>query len=249
MANQNPEKMEKQSMASPKISKKCWETGNPKDCGPGKMPSLLPSFNPRQFKFSIWYFNAAMLAMTMLNQFLVKSQETVIDYSEFKSKIKAGDITRVHITEKYYFGTAQQKEAIQTKEKNTIYKTVPVDDRSFIPLLDSMRVEYSAKPVQNKFFSNLILGWIIPIAIMFFIWRLLFSRMGKMGQGIMSFSQNKAQLVAEGDVSTTFSDVAGTDEAKEELVEVVDFLKTPEKYSEIGGKNATAKRTKKIPNK
>jgi cell division protease FtsH len=200
------------------------------------MPSLFPSFNPRQFKFSLWYFVVVMLAMTMLNQFFIKPQQSVINYSEFKTKIRDGDIKRVQISEKFYFGVPVEKEDFQSKAKTSIYKTVPVEDRSFIPLLDSMGIEYSARPAQNKFFANLFFGWIIPIAIMIFIWRLLFSRMGKMGQGIMSFTQNKAQLVAEGDVTTSFSDVAGTDEAKEELVEVVDFLKAPEKYNAIGGK-------------
>ena len=71
---------------------------------------------------------------------------------------------------------------------------------------------------------------------MLLIWRFVFKRMGKMGAGVMSFAQNKAQLVAEGDIKTTFADVAGADEAKQELVEVVDFFKNPEKYTAIGGK-------------
>ena len=71
---------------------------------------------------------------------------------------------------------------------------------------------------------------------MLLVWRFIFNRMGKMGTGVMSFAQNKAQLVAEGDITTTFADVAGADEAKQELVEVVDFLKNPEKYTAIGGR-------------
>jgi cell division protease FtsH len=71
---------------------------------------------------------------------------------------------------------------------------------------------------------------------MIIIWRVLFKRLGNPGGNVLAFGQNKATIVAEGDVKTRFSDVAGVDEAKEELVEVVDFLKSPKKYTDIGGK-------------
>jgi cell division protease FtsH len=77
---------------------------------------------------------------------------------------------------------------------------------------------------------------VLPIAFFFFIWRFLMKRMGNLGGNVLSVGQNSAVIVAEGDIATRFADVAGVDEAKEELVEVVDFLKSPKKYTEIGGK-------------
>jgi cell division protease FtsH len=77
---------------------------------------------------------------------------------------------------------------------------------------------------------------VLPIAFFIFIWRFLMKRLGTMGGNVLSVGQNRAVIVAEGDIVTRFNDVAGVDEAKEELVEVVDFLKSPQKYTEIGGK-------------
>jgi cell division protease FtsH len=77
---------------------------------------------------------------------------------------------------------------------------------------------------------------VLPIAFFLLIWRFLMKRLGNMGGNVLSVGQNRAVIVAEGDISTRFNDVAGVDEAKEELVEVVDFLKNPKKYTDIGGK-------------
>lgn len=116
------------------------------------------------------------------------------------------------------------------------YKTVRVDDPDFIKLMDNKGVEYYAKPPENKTWMNLILSWVIPIIFFIIVWRFISKRVGMAGQRVMSFGENRAKLVAEGDTGVTFKDVAGVDEAKAELVEVVDFLKYPEKYHAIGGK-------------
>ncbi len=111
-----------------------------------------------------------------------------------------------------------------------------MEDPQFIALLDSHHVEYFAVARRNTPVLNLLLSTVLPIVIMVVIWRFMFQRVGNPGAGVMSFGQNKAKIVAEGDVTVRFADVAGVDEAKEELMEVVDFLKQPEKYTAIGGK-------------
>ncbi len=80
-----------------------------------------------------------------------------------------------------------------------------------------------------------ILSWVVPLAIFFLIWQWAFKRMGP-GGAMMSFGKSKAKLFAEDETKTTFADVAGIDEAKTELQEVVEFLKTPEKFQQLGGK-------------
>jgi cell division protease FtsH len=80
-----------------------------------------------------------------------------------------------------------------------------------------------------------ILSWIVPLVFFFFIWRILFSRIGP-ETGVMSFGKSRAKIFAEKDKKITFSDVAGIDEAKEELKEIVEFLKSPEKFQRLGGK-------------
>ena len=95
------------------------------------------------------------------------------------------------------------------------------------------KVNYSGH-YESKFLSGL-LSWIIPIGIFFLIWRFAMKKMGP-GMGVMSFSKSKAKLFAENETKVTFADVAGIDEAKEELQEVVEFLKSPGKFQRLGGK-------------
>ena len=87
---------------------------------------------------------------------------------------------------------------------------------------------------QNKFFSSL-LAWIIPLGIFFLIWRFTLKKMGP-GMGAMSFGKSKAKIFAESEIKVSFMDVAGIDEAQEELEEVVEFLSTPEKAQKLGGR-------------
>ncbi|MGA1870499.1 MAG: ATP-dependent zinc metalloprotease FtsH [bacterium] len=234
-------------MAEEKKSKPCWETGNIKDCGPRKIPSLFPPFNKKQVHFSLWYFIIALLVLHLLNTYIIRTPEKTVDFSEFKVRIKEGEIKRVQMGDKYYLGFPYDNEKLKNIEEKPvaerrqfaeipIYKTVPVDDPSLVPLLDSLNIEYYARPIQENRLVDFFFNWILPFLFFLFIWRLIFKRMGKLGSNLMAFRENKAQLVAEGDTGTTFSDVAGADEAKEELIEIVDFLKQPEKYIAIGGK-------------
>jgi cell division protease FtsH len=101
--------------------------------------------------------------------------------------------------------------------------------------MDEHKIAYYAVSRQGGVILGIILNWVLPLVILLVIWRLIMKRMG-MGGNVLSIGNNKAVIVAEGDIATRFKDVAGVDEAKEELVEVVDFLKSPGKYTEIGGK-------------
>ncbi len=226
---------------------KCWETGKLKDCGLKDVPPLFSSLTKNQFHFSIWYFMLVLILLSMINSFFFKTPQEVVDFSEFKQYLREGKIKRVEMSSKFFLGlphTKEEAKEVQEKfleerssfAKTMVYKTVPVADDSFVSMLDSLQVEYYAVLEEKNWFAEFLLTWIVPFALMVFIWSIIFKRMGNLGSGVMSFSQNKAKLVAEGDTGTTFNDVAGADEAKDELVEIVDFLKKPEKYTSIGGK-------------
>ena len=214
--------------------------------GVHKEQSPLP-VTKNQFHFSLWYFLVAFIILSILNHFIARPPEQTIDFSAFKQKIRTGQIKRVEMGEKYFTGfpytMAEINKAGKTATplseklaKETIFQTVPVNEPGFIPLLDSLKVEYYAKSDGNNVFFNFIVTWILPFAIMIFIWQFFLNRIGKLGSSVMAFGQSRAQLVAESDINTTFKDVAGADEAKEELLELVDFLRTPQKYTSIGGK-------------
>ena len=209
--------------------------------------------NKKKFTFSFWYFFIILLAFMALNTFMIGKQSNVypIDYNQFKSMVENGTIKRVAIEEEKYLGyTYHKDEAINDLQNlgadpNALatatsllqtFSTYRVEDPAFIPLLDEKGVEYYATaPVKPSILSSL-LSYILPLVFIMLIWRFVFAKMGQGGQGVLSFNQNKAKIVAEGDTGIRFADVAGADESKYELEEIVDFLKTPEKYTEIGGK-------------
>ena len=123
-----------------------------------------------------------------------------------------------------------------SSSQGTVYRTVGILTEDFLSLLDEKGVAYKAVKNQRSILLQLLFNLVIPVGILFVMYRFIFKRMGGLGGSIFSAGQSRAAAVEEGKVTTRFSDVAGVDEAKEELVEVVDFLKSPQKYTEIGGK-------------
>jgi cell division protease FtsH len=203
------------------------------------------TFFGKRFKFSFWYFLFIIIAMMMINSFLMKNTNVVsVDYNDFKAMIRSGSIVRVEIQEKKYLGySINQLDQVEPRVANQsspavrIYSTYSVNDPNFIPLLDETGVDYYATAPQTPSLFSSLLSYIVPLLFFLVIWRFIFSKMGQGGgQGVLSFTQNKAKIVAEGDTGVRFADVAGADESKQELEEVVDFLQNPEKYTEIGGK-------------
>jgi len=210
-------------------------------------PLLPPGLGGGPFKFSLGYLAALLVGVALFNYFLLASDGTVIPYSAFKDKVRGGEITKVELGTNYYVGylakpatTDRPKPSLtpfmQGPEQLPLVKTVPLPDPTFLPLLEEKGVVYQSPPREGNGIMSIIFYWILPVVFMIFVWRLISKRMGGANSNVLAFGQNKAMIVAEGDVTTRFSDVAGVDEAKEELVEVVDFLKNPKKYTDIGGK-------------
>lgn len=208
----------------------------------------------KKFTFSFWYFFIILLVFMALNTYMVSRQSNVtpVDYNQFKSLVEDGTIQRVAIEEEQYIGypftrdqavndlqtyTTNPQVGLEASTYLQSFSTYKVDDPSFIPLLDENGIEYYATAPEKPSILSSILSYILPFVFIILFWRFLFSKMGGQGgQGVLSFNQNKAKIVAEGDTGVRFADVAGADESKYELEEVVDFLKRPEKYTEIGGK-------------
>jgi len=236
--------------------------GNGAGKGPGpqfpfewpKLPDLKPLGG---WKF-IACVAAALFGMGILNLAAGGRASPPIDFSEFKALIEAGEIRRVRMTESFFIGFTSDEPAraaprqprpglgpglarrpappAPAGQRPQAFRTVPIDHPELIRLMDERGVSYYAVPRDRAAIFSILLSWAIPIAFLVIIWRFLLKRMGGMGGNVLSVGQNRAVIVAEGDISTKFGDVAGVDEAKEELVEVVDFLKSPQKYTEIGGK-------------
>ena len=183
---------------------------------------------PPKTHFSIWYFLIAFLLFTYLQQYFLSRKVETIPYGQFKQALAEGNVSKLTIGPENITGTLTGKE-----KKGQQFTTIRVDDPGLVKELDEHKVDYSGR-YESKFLSS-ILSWVLPIGIMFLIWRFAMKKMGP-GMGVMSFSKSKAKLFAENETRVTFADVAGIDEAKEELQEVVEFLSNPGKFQKLGGR-------------
>jgi cell division protease FtsH len=198
---------------------------------------------PTFWKFSIVYIAILIAGIAIFNHTFTNKAQPAIDFSEFKAKIESGEIKRVELNDSWFTGYQSIEKPqppvgnlLKRETPETAYRTVPLNDPDFIRLLDAHGVHYYAASREGSVVLNFLLTWGLPIVFFLIVWRFLIKRMGNLGGGVLSAGQNKALIAAEGGIVTRFSDVAGVDEAKDELVEVVDFLKNPKKYTDIGGK-------------
>lgn len=189
-----------------------------------------------QKKPLIYYYIITMIIVMLLNTYLIPSlltqQITEVDYGTFLSQIEKGNVRSVDVqTDRIGFT------AIDESGKEKSYVTGRMDDPGLVNRLhDAKNIKYSQViPKENSSFVNLVLSWILPILIFIGLGQILTSSLKKkMGGNVMSFGKSNAKVYVEAQTGKTFADVAGQDEAKEALTEIVDFLHNPAKYKEIG---------------
>ena len=186
-------------------------------------------------KFNIGYLFIALMAVVFMRDLWVgANQVQTIPYSEFQHHLKNGELEEIAISNNVIQGKLKKP----TPDGRTRIVTTRVE-----PQLAKELSQYDVKfngVVENTFFKD-ILGWVLPALVFFGIWMFLAKRMageggmGGMG-GMMSIGKSKAKVYVETDTKVTFSDVAGVDEAKDELREVVAFLKEPKRLGRLGGR-------------
>ncbi len=182
--------------------------------------------------FSIWYAIIVIMIIMIIQSLLFRPNVQTISYSEFLKKVENHSLKKVVISDQRLVGVEQKSGKNSRPEE---YVAVRVPDDTLVKTLKENNVDFSGK-LENPWAKN-ILSWMLPLAILFLVWRFIFRKMGQgMGAGILSFGQNKAKIYAEHQTGVTFEDVAGEDEAKEELIEIVQFLKNPERYNRVGAR-------------
>jgi cell division protease FtsH len=160
-------------------------------------------------------------------------QNPAVPYSLFVHQVEQGQVQRVQIGQNQI---RFQLKPVEGKEPQ-VFTTTPIFDLNLPKLLEEKGVEFAAEPPPTNGWINNILGWVIPPLIFVAIWQFFIRRAGGGGQGVLSIGKSKAKIYVEGEAGkTTFADVAGVEEAKAELVEIVDFLKLPARYIEIGAR-------------
>ena len=189
----------------------------------------------------IYYYAVVTIVILLLNALLFPSllqrQVREVGYSDFLKMVDAGKVTEVALE--------QENEQIvflakDDSGKEGMYKTGAFPDDGLRERLEKANVEFeSVIPTQNSPLLNFIISWVVPIALFSLVGQMILRRMQKQGLpggNTMSFGKSDAKIVAENETGVTFASVAGEDEAKDALVEIVDFLHEPEKYAKIGAK-------------
>ena len=175
-----------------------------------------------------------LIAVTVMNNMVRKNQTQELGYEEFVEYLKDGEIDTAKLSGNRIYLTPKTS---STKLSRFIqYYTVRIPDSDLAErLLDSNGVHVVAEDTSTSAnILNFLMGWVLPSALMIGLLYMMYSRMG--GGGMMGVGKSNAKVYVQKETGVTFADVAGEDEAKESLVEIVDFLHNPQKYSKIGAK-------------
>ena len=185
----------------------------------------------KKSQINFWFVIVALLGLLLIqNLYSQYTQVEPIPYSRFQHLLEQGSVAEIAITEHQIFGTLKEKNADGFKD----FVTTRVEP-DLAEVLDKHNVVYTGV-VQSTWLRDL-LSWIVPTAIFVGIWLFVIRRMGSsMGGGLMSIGKSHAKVFVEKETKVTFDDVAGVDEAKEELVEIINFLKNPVDYGRLGGR-------------
>jgi cell division protease FtsH len=198
--------------------------------------------------FSLWYVLAALVGLILMQEFFTPRHTQTLTYSEFKQALVAGKLDDVVIADGIATGKlrAEGLDQILPKDKLEALKraggehgfaTVLVNDPGLVAQLDAAKVRYGS--VRESKWLGALISWVAPALVFFGIWWFLMKRMGSGMGGVshmLEIGKSKAKVYMQTETGVTFKDVAGIDEAREELMEVVEFLKNPDRYKRLGGK-------------
>ena len=195
-------------------------------------------------QFSFWYFFITLATLLVLQTYLLAPRAELIDYSMFKTLVSQKLITNLLIGQETITGEikpdgvklalseARLKAIKYEGQKSVPFTTIRVDDPKLSQDLETAGISYRGQ-VSSTWLPTL-LSWVVAVVLFFLLWSFLIGKVGGTG-GLMQIGKSKAKVFIEQKTGVTFADVEGIDEAKEELVEVVEFLKNPGKYQRLGG--------------
>lgn len=194
-----------------------------------------PGKGNKNIKFYIVYFLSVLVMVTVFNYFANDIRNQKQNYNEFQNAITEDRVKSIKLDEsqrKFEYTMVEGDELAGF----TLYTGYIPNDEEIVQLIKEKNIPFEVATVQvaNPILS-ILLSWVLPLGLLLFLGNYIMKSMDKRGGGMMSFGKNTAKLY-ESDTGVTFRDVAGQEEAKESLVEIVDFLHNPKKYVEIGAK-------------
>lgn len=184
----------------------------------------------KRIHFSVWYLLGVFLLMAMIHGFVNSQSAERIPYSKFKEYLNQGLIKQVYIGAEVIHGEIISGEG---NRKGKPFVVAKIDDPDLVRELERNKVEYAGQ-FKNPWVKELV-SWVLPMVILFTVWIVVFKKVGP-GESIMSFAKTRAKVYCKDETKVTFDDVAGVEEAKEELIELIEFLKNPEKFRNLGGR-------------
>jgi cell division protease FtsH len=194
---------------------------------------VKPTPADKSRRFHTWYWVAAILGVLLIQYVVSQAQQIApIPYSQFQELLRSGKVGEIGISDRFIQGSL--KEPLPSGQ--TRFATTRVEP-DFAQELQQYGVRYTGQ-IESTLLRD-ILSWVIPVLLFFGLWTYLSRRIaaqGGLGGGLMQIGKSKAKIYVESDTGVRFEDVAGVDEAKDELREIVDFLRSPEQYGRLGGR-------------
>ena len=187
-------------------------------------------------KASVLYLIVAFFVFAALQELIIgrmMAPEQEVPYSQFRSELAAGDIGKVTVEPERILYTLKQAEG--DEEADEIRKVIRIEDEDLVEELVEAGVDFEARP-ETKGLLGPLLAWVLPVLPFVLIWWFLMKRMGGGPRGLMSIGKSKATEITGEMTGVTFADVAGIDEVEQELKEVIEFLKQPDRFVELGAK-------------
>lgn len=185
----------------------------------------------KKTRIPAWFLFLPLLALLIGFSLMFEQRGQQIPYSEFKRLVAAAQVEDLTISSQTVQGRIVDPE--RPSEEGKAFYTIRVEDPGLVKELEEKGIKFVGT-AETSWLGNLLI-WMLPLLVLFFLFRIFYQRMGP-PQGLLSVGRSRAKLYVQDETKTTFDDVAGVDEAKEELQEVVEFLRNPQKFQVLGGK-------------